>query len=290
MHVFSTGQLTNPRYVINFPTKRHWRGKSRLGDIESGLLDLVSVIKRLGMRSIAIPPLGCGLGGLSWGDVRIRIEAALAILPDVRVLLYEPAGAPPAEVMVRSTAVPEMTAGRAALVGLVQRYLAGLMDPTVTLLEIHKLMYFMQEAGEPLKLNFTQAPNGPYAENLRHVLSRIEGHFISGYADGGDRPDKQLQLVPGALEEATKALSANSETRTRFDRVDDLVQGFESAFGLELLATVHWVVTRQGATTDDEVVKRTYAWNECKQRFSPEQIIRTRDVLAEKDWLAARPA
>ena len=88
------------------------------------------------------------------------------------------------------------------------RYLNGLLDPFVTLLEVHKLMYFMQVAGQRLKLRYTKGPYGPYAENLRHVLNAVEGHFISGYGDGGDRPDKQLELVPGAVEDANKVLAS----------------------------------------------------------------------------------
>lgn len=90
MLVFETGQLTNPRYIINFPTKRHWRGKSRIEDIESGLEALVAEIEGRGIRSVAIPPLGAGLGGLDWADVWARIERALRRLPDVRVVVFEP--------------------------------------------------------------------------------------------------------------------------------------------------------------------------------------------------------
>jgi len=152
MFVFATGQLTNPRFIINFPTKRHWRGKSRMEDIESGLVDLVRVIREYGIRSIAIPPLGSGLGGLNWSEVRRHIELAVSELVDVEIVVYEPGGAPQAEQMVHIRAVPNMTPGRASLVGLMDRYLRGLLDPFVTLLEVHKLMYFMQEAGEPLRL------------------------------------------------------------------------------------------------------------------------------------------
>ena len=157
--------------------------------------------------------------------------------------------------------------------------------PFVTLLELHKLMYFMQEAGEPLKLRYAQALYGPYAENLRHVLHHVEGHLVSGYADGGDAPDKQLQLVPGAIDEAVTFLTDHATTRGRFDRVADLVEGFETPFGLELLSTVHWVATREGATSPEEVVARTYAWNERKRRFAPHQITLAFDVLAKKHWL-----
>lgn len=284
MFVFETNQLTNPRYIINFPTKRHWRGKSRLSDIEAGLDALVSEIRARGIRSVAIPPLGSGLGGLQWSDVRPTIERALSALPDVKVIVFEPRGAPDAREMIISREVPNMTPGRAALVGLMHRYLAGLMDPFVTLLEVHKLMYFMQEAGEPLNLRYTKAIYGPYAENLRHVLQAVEGHFISGYADGGDIPDKQLELVPGAVPDANVFLEDSSDTRARFDRVADLVQGFETPFGLELLSTVHWVVTWEGAKTADDVLAQTYAWGDRKRRFSKRQIYLTLDVLAKKGW------
>lgn len=92
MFVFSTGNSGNPRFVINFPTKRHWRDKSRLEDVQSGLVDLVNVIKESNIESIALPPLGCGLGGLEWGVVKSLIEEALADLSDVKVLLFSPEG------------------------------------------------------------------------------------------------------------------------------------------------------------------------------------------------------
>lgn len=285
MFVFETGQLTGPRYVINFPTKRHWRGKSRMEDIESGLVALVGTIRERGIRSIAVPPLGSGLGGLDWAQVRPRIEAALGGLGDVRITVFEPGGARAPDTVANQREVPKMTPGRAALVELLNRYLSGLLDPFVTLLEAHKLMYFMQEAGQPLRLRYTQAAYGPYAENLRHVLREVEGHLISGYADGGDAPDKQLQLVPGAAEEAEQFLAADAETRVRFDRVADLVDGFETPFGLELLSTVHWVMTRQGANRLDDVVQRTHTWNERKRQFTPRQIGLAVDRLTRKHWV-----
>ena len=93
MFVTATGRTGNPRWVIHFPTKRHWRTPSRLGDIDAGLAELVAEVRRLGIHSVAVPPLGCGLGGLDWGDVLPRIERAFLALPEVRVLVYEPAGA-----------------------------------------------------------------------------------------------------------------------------------------------------------------------------------------------------
>ena len=118
------------------------------------------------------------------------------------------------------------------------------------------------------------------------MLHAIEGHLISGYADGGDAPDKQLQLVPGVAEEAEAFLSADADTRARFERVAALVEGFETPFGLELLATVHWVMTRQGAASLNEVVNQTYAWNERKRQFTPRQIGIAMDCLISKGWVS----
>lgn len=284
MFVFETRTLTNPKFIINFPTKRHWRGKSRMEDIESGLKALVQEIRERGIRSIAIPPLGSGLGGLNWADVRPRIIKALGDLNDLQVIVFEPNSAP---VATKSREVPKMTAGRAALVVLMHRYLAGLMDPFVTLIEVQKLMYFMQEAGEPLRLNYIKHHYGPYADNLRHVLTKIEGHLVSGYHDGGDAPEKQLELVPGAVKDAEAFLSDDNETKAHFDRVGKLVEGFETPFGLELLATVHWVANRENATSVDEAVAKVHAWNDRKQRFSPRQIGIAFEALRSKGWLAA---
>lgn len=285
MFIFETGDMMNPKFIINFPTKRHWRGKSRMEDIEAGLMALVSDIKRLKIHSIAIPPLGSGLGGLHWPTVRGKIETAICQIPELDAIVYEPDGSPDTATMAHVSDVPKMTPGRAALVVLVQQYLAGLMDPFVTLLEIHKLMYFLQEAGQSLRLNYAKAPYGPYAENLRHVLHAVEGHFISGYADGGDAPSKQIMLVPGAKEEAHQFLKDDATTNARLQRVADVVSGFETPFGLELLATVHWVVAREAAETVEDVITQVYEWNERKSQFSRRQIEIAFDVLRSKEWL-----
>ena len=119
MHVYDLGGLTGgPRWIINFPTKGHWREQSRLTDIEAGLEDLIATVRRLGIRSIAVPPLGCGHGGLNWSDVRPRIEAAFANVPDVKALLFAPGRAPEAEAMPNRTERPKMTVGQAALIAL----------------------------------------------------------------------------------------------------------------------------------------------------------------------------
>jgi O-acetyl-ADP-ribose deacetylase (regulator of RNase III) len=289
MFVYETGELS-PRYIINFPTKVHWRGKSRLEYIEAGLEALVEEIRQREIASIAIPPLGSGLGGLDWAEVRPLIDRAMSEVPAVDVVVFEPATAAVVSPTKTMTEKPTMTPGRAALVALMARYLAGLLDPAINLLEVHKLMYFLQAAGEPLHLRYKKAWYGPYAENLRHVLIDVEGHLITGYGGEGDSPETVLKLLPGAAAEAEAFLSANRETLERFARVGDLVDGYETPYGLELLATVHWIVTADHVQEADDVAHATWSWGHRKRSFSRDQIDLALDRLTALDWVSAASA
>ncbi len=275
--------LDHPRYIINFPTKRHWRAKSKIEDIEAGLAALVENVRDLGIRSIAVPPLGCGNGGLDWNDVRPLIEAAFAAVPDVEVELYEPTGAPAARSMPVAPKQLKMTAGRAAVVALLKNYLEPGYEASA--LEIQKLAYFLQEAGQPLKLKFEAHQYGPYAENLNHVLQAMEGQFTRGYGDRNRTPE--LTLVDGAYEEARQVLDADPELSARLDKVADLIEGFESPYGLELLATAHWVMKaeRSVAGYPDAIVRGVREWNERKRRIFKVPHIRTAwERLIEQGW------
>jgi O-acetyl-ADP-ribose deacetylase (regulator of RNase III) len=291
MFIFDNEQLINPRYIINFPTKRHWRGKSRMSDIRSGLKALVSDVRRLGVRSIAVPPLGCGLGGLDWGEVRPLIERAFAELSDdVRVLLFEPIGTPDPKVMPVRTARPHMTPARALFIKLMDAYAA--LEYSRTLLEVQKLAYFLQEAGEPLRLKYEPGHYGPYAANLNKVLEVMEGHFIRGYGDQ-QKPDAEIELLPGAVDEASCYLEGKSESLARLERVGWLIEGFETPYGMELLSTTHWVARRGGpksggvpAADTDEAIAQIHDWNPRKQQvFKPDHIRTAWGQLAQQGWL-----
>ena len=282
MFVHQTGQLINPKYIINFPTKGHWKQNSKIEDISNGLDDLTTIIEKYSIKSIAIPPLGSGLGGLDWKMVKKLIEEKLKNI-NCTVILFEPLEQKIEKSITKE--IPKMTAGRAALIGLMDRYLQGLMDPFISLIEVHKLMYFMQESGEELRLKYKKAQFGPYADNLRHVLNTIEGHFISGYEDGGDAPTKQLKLIPKAVEDAKNYLTNKKNTNENFVKVAKLVDGFETPFGLELLSTVHWIVKNENASNLEEVISKIYNWNERKKQFSEKQIKIALDVLIKNNWI-----
>lgn len=277
--------LKNPRFIINFPTKRDWRGKSRMEDIEAGLRDLIKVIREENIRSIALPPLGCGSGRLPWKDVRDKIVAAFQSLPEVRTLVFPPGQAPAPEAMRIGTRRPSMTHSRAALLILMQRY--ALPGYRLTLLEIQKLAYFLQIAGEPLKLEFHKQKYGPYTETLHHVLQRLEGHFVRGY---GDRSRQvSIALASEAVEEAADLLSRSGETQERFERVSRLIDGFETPYGMELLASVHWVATVDDAyarTDRHRAVRLVRSWNQHKlDTFRPEHIEIAWYRLREEQWI-----
>ena len=272
MLVVPTGSIVGPKYIVNFPTKRHWKGNSRIEDIESGLIALIEEVKRLGIRSIAVPPLGCGLGGLKWNEVGPRIEAAFAQLPNVRLLLFAPLGAPSAKSMPIRTKKANMTHARALFIKLMDRY--KMSAYRLTLLEVQKLAYFLQEAGEPLKLNYEAGTYGPYAENLNKVLQVIEGHFTRGYGDS-PKKDNDIELLPGAVELADAVLQNASESCHRLEVVADWIDGFETPYGMELLSSVHWVAykTETRATNAEEAIDAVHAWNDRKrQMLKPEHI------------------
>ena len=284
MLVVPTNRLENPRFIINFPTKRHWKGKSKIEDIKTGLIDLVAVLQREQISSIAIPPLGCGNGGLNWEEVRPLIVKAVASVPNIAVHLFEPHGAPEVEAMPIATKRPNLTSNMAALLGVMTDY--GIPGYTLTMLEIQKLAYFLQVAGQPLKLAFEKSKYGPYAEALNHVLQRMEGHFIRGY---GDRSrEASVRVLPEASEATEEILADEVGTVERVLRVAELIEGFETPHGMELLASVHWVTQESAKAKMDwqEAFSLIQAWNERKQRIFPAAQIRaTFSQLQNQSWI-----
>jgi O-acetyl-ADP-ribose deacetylase (regulator of RNase III) len=280
MFVFDTNQMGFPRYIINFPTKRHWRGKSRLDDIRTGLDDLVRVLREYEIKSVAIPPLGCGNGGLDWGDVEPLIREAMQELEDVHILLYAPAGAPANDEMPVKTRRPQLTPQRAAIIALFKRYL--IPDYRLTALEVQKLAYFLQILGQPMSRGFVKATYGPYAEDLNHALQSIEGHYTRGY---GDRSTAvALRLMQGAAEEAETYLEHEPDTQHRVELAADLVHGFETPYGLELLSTVHWAARDLGSRDLDAVSNYVRSWTPRKGGlFTSEHVARALERLAVFD-------
>lgn len=285
----SLNSISAPYYIINFPTKAHWKANSKLEYIEQGLESLKAEVKRLDLKSVAIPALGSGLGGLPWQQVEQLIQSSLAELSEVEWRIYPPQAAPSATAMLDRTTRPAMTKGRAAVLGLIDRYVSTGFGYRLSLLEVQKLVYFLVVAGEPMdKVVFQKHHYGPYADVLRHVLNRMEGHFITGYADGQNKPETPIELKEDASKEAMDYLGQHQETKQHFDKVASLIEGFESQNGMELLSTVHWVITKELKDKDftkEDLVAQVHSWSERKAQMKPAHILAAWRRLDEQRWL-----
>lgn len=279
MFVHETGAIGTPKLIVNFPTKKHWKSRSKLEDIVVGLQDLRRLVIERKIRSIAIPPLGCGNGGLEWRDVYPQIQKYLGDLVDVQVLVYAPVGTPAAKEMPVRTKRPKMTPSRAALLLAFERYLlrsvsAGLSDTNeLSIVEAQKAAYFLQVAGWSTKFDFAPSHFGPYAQAVDQFISYVEGHFIYGYGDGSSGSRATLTLDTNALIEAHVILDNDTEFQATLDRFTHIVDGFEFPYGVELLATVHYVVENtHDISTIDDIVAEIKSWSRRKgQIFKREQ-------------------
>jgi len=242
--------LGPPRWIINFPTKRHWRGKARIDWIQFGLDDLRRVILEKNIRSIAMPPLGCGNGGLDWKVVRPVIERGLADLQDVEITVYEPTRQ--YQNVAKRAGVEKLTPARALIAELVRRY--WVLGIECSLLEIQKLAWFLEREiiamglENELDLQFVAHRYGPYADRLKHLIDYLDGSYLRSEVRIPDaRPtdviafnDEKKDRVAAYLKsEASRYLGA-------LDRVSRRIDGFESPLGMELLATVDWLISREG--------------------------------------------
>lgn len=248
--VTESDSLVGPRWLIHFPTKKHWRHPSRLGWIHDGLRDLIRVLHRRGIESVALPALGCGNGGLDWHVVRREIEWAFDALPDVKCVVYQPTGV--YHNMGKEGGVQGLTVPRALMAELIRRY--EVLGIGCTNLEVQKLAWFIhrwidaENLDNPLRLEFGANKYGPYADRLRHLLNAMDGSYLHcerRLADAGPQDlirfdDERRDEVAGYLEEPRSRLYERPLNKTT-----ELIDGFESPLGMELLATVDWLVSRE---------------------------------------------
>ncbi|MEQ1789320.1 MAG: macro domain-containing protein [Rickettsiales bacterium] len=286
------GLVSKPRYIINFPTKDHWRGKSKLEFIEQGLDDLVRVIREYGIRSIAIPPLGCGNGGLNWSVVLPLIEQKLNQFGEqLEVRLFEPKSAPEAADMIIRTERPRMTAGRAILIKLISAY--GDAGYLLSKIEVQKLGYFAYVSGIMPKLNYGKNQYGPFSYDLNKALDAMNGHYIIGVGDN-DKSEAQISVIDDAINSSEEFLENEPHAFEALNRIKQLIDGFETPYGMELLATVHWVA--QNDVTEITVSNvaqgihnwdtKNPAWGERKKKLMEEAHIRVAlERLQNTDWV-----
>lgn len=283
MFITQNLDLVSRQWVINFPTKKHWKGSSKIDYVENGLEDLVKKIKELGITSIAIPPLGSGLGDLDWNIVKNRIIEKFKFIDNVAVTVYEPKGNPKAKSIVVNTSRPNMTRGRALLIKLLEFYFQKGYE--CSKIEVQKLAYFLQESGIDLKLKYVAHNYGPYANNLNHVLERIDGHFITGF---GDRVNvSEITLVESSIKEADDFLKDDKEAAVHLDRVEKLISGYETPLSMEVLATTHWIIKHENYDSHnyEGIEKFIQHWNERKASWKEIYIKKAISRLETCHWV-----
>lgn len=250
MFVTQTHDFLGPQWIVNFPTKQHWRSKSKMEWIEDGLDDLKLFIITNNVKSIAIPPLGAGHGGLQWEDVKTRIINKLSDLENVEILIFTPTNK--YQNVVKKEGVQTLTPERAMIAELIRQY--WVLGMECSLLEIQKLAWFLQrvinsmEIKDPLKLQFEPHLYGPYANNLSHLLNAIDGSYLKS-----DKriPDASPLDVVYFDDSKKDILSLYLKTEAQeylpaLKKATQIIDGFESPFGMELLSTVDWLIIREG--------------------------------------------
>jgi O-acetyl-ADP-ribose deacetylase (regulator of RNase III) len=242
---------SGPRWIINFPTKEHWRGRTRMEWITEGLRDLRRVILEKEIRSIALPPLGCGAGGLRWPEVRAAIVKELGNLEGVDIVVYEPTAK--YHNVGKHKGVQKLTPARALIAELVRRY--WVLGMECSILEVQKLAWFLERVIEnaslpnPLDLRFKADRYGPYADRLTHLLDSLDGSYLHSERRLADaRPIDAIwfEMSKRAVVEAYLKGGEAKQYREALDKTEEIVDGFQSPFGMELLATVDWLMTREG--------------------------------------------
>jgi O-acetyl-ADP-ribose deacetylase (regulator of RNase III) len=260
MFVTRNSLVTNPRWIINFPTKKHWRFPARIEWIQEGLEDLKRVVREEGIGSIAIPPLGCGNGGLEWEVVRREILSTMTDLADVEILVYGPVAEYQAQ--AKQSGQEALTPARAMIAELVRRYCV--LGIECSILEVQKLAWFLERIiqhlglDNPLKLEYKADRYGPYSDRLRHLLHGLDGSYLrceKRLSDAGPLnaiwfDETRREWVGRYLEEGE-----GKPYQAAIEHTAHLIDGFESPLGMELLATIDWLITKEGYEASVEAIK-----------------------------------
>lgn len=258
MFVTRTDELAGPKWIINFPTKDHWRGKSRMAWIETGLEDLKRVLREEQIRSVAIPPLGAGNGGLEWAAVRTRITSALADMADVDVQVFEPTTT--YQNVAKRSGANKLTPARALIAELIRRYLV--LGIECSQLEVQKLGWFLSRSAgvlgvdDPLDARYSAQLYGPYSDRVRHLVNDLDGSYLKSEKRIADSSPLDPIWFSDDRRNRIEAF-LNSEGRNwlpALEKTAEVIDGFESPFGMELLSTVDWVVSHEGVARDTAAV------------------------------------
>lgn len=274
MFVFTEADLQGQKIIVNFPTKEEWYKKSQYNWIEEGLKDLANVIDQMKIKSISIPPLGCGNGGLNWDKVKALMQQYLGGLSNVDVFIYEP-NAQIKKILQKENTKKEvkLTPARAMLLHSLFKY--EKYGEYSTVFTANKLAYFLQESGENLKLKFEPYMYGPYAQAVEKVLYALNGKYLKGLEQMEAKPFEPLELNYARFEEVEDYIANNlsEKQRERLKGLFDAIEGFESTLSLEILSSVHYITVQYPQIGKTEIVDKIKEWNKRKSNLITEKYV-----------------
>ena len=255
--------LAGKKIIINFPTKTDWRLPSEYQYIEAGLTELVKVIKKEKIKSIAIPPLGSGNGGLDWNKVKQIMEKHLSDL-DCEIHIYEPSVAIK-EVLKKERV--KLTPARAMLLSVLYEMVRN--GEFVSEFASEKIAYFLQRFGakDVFKLDFHPELYGPYSGKVKHVLYYLNGSYIFGYSSKDKKPFEELGLISDAeidVEDYLKSQN-NNEYLAVVQKTKNFLKGFYSYYGLELLSSVDYIMNENKTNSIEVITNQLENWNKRKK-------------------------
>lgn len=255
------------KYIINFPTKNHWRNPSEYCFIDSGLDDLIRVLKEYKIKSIAIPPLGSGNGGLEWEKVKKMIEQKLGNL-QVEIVVYEPT------LLIKEQLKKErvkLTDARALLLYVLYDLVRN--GEYVSEFSSEKICYFLQRFGAKkyFKLEYSSNFYGPYSGKVRFVLNALNGSYIMGFSDMNKKPFEPLVLISDGYDIVSNHIESNPELYNIAKKTIDFLTGFYSDFALELLSTIDYISTSENSFESKVIIKQLENWSDRKRSLFTNQ-------------------
>ncbi len=258
------------KLIINFPTKTSWRKPSEYSYIADGLKELRKLIQDREIKSIAIPPLGSGNGGLNWDKVKEMIVSELSDL-DTTIFLYEPTKQIKEELKKEKA---KLTPARAMLLAILYRLVRS--GELVSEFSSEKVCYFLQRFGgqKHFKLTYTKQLYGPYSGKVRYVINHLNGSYLMGYSDLNKKAFEPLDLLMDTEDLVNDYLKKQSELLAIVENTDKFLSGFYSDFALELLATVDFIVQEKEITDKEAILSQLQEWNDRKREmFSQKKYI-----------------
>lgn len=251
------------KMIINFPTKKDWRKPSEYQYIEEGLKDLVKIIRERKIKSIAIPPLGAGNGGLNWVKVKQMLEKYLTNV-DAEIYIYEPS------LYIQEVLKKErtkLTPARALLLDVLYDLVKN--GEFISEFAAEKIAYFLQRFGgkDIFKLDYKPNFYGPYSGKVKHVLYYLNGSYITGYSSKDKKPFEELGIIPDGESDVKDFLlkHGNEELNEIAKKTKDFLSGFYSPFALELLSTIDFIVTEKKASSNTEISSYLESWSDRKK-------------------------